>query len=144
MVKERGMGTKFGAIRWINNYLRLKFRHVFCMWHRMWLMRKHSSFSLRAMRFHNSGRVHADCTPTGYIAKECGSVDLHATNCVKTVVGKASQTLKLYCLTVLWYVVVILLRIYLWSRMSTIEGEVVKHNWRVDGKKRQSKSERNF
>jgi len=59
MVKERSSdGAKFGAIRRINNYLRLKFRRVFCMWHRMWLMRKDSSFSLRAMRFHNNGRVH--------------------------------------------------------------------------------------
>jgi hypothetical protein len=40
--------------------------------------------------FHNSGRVHADCTPNDYIAKECGSVDLHATNCVETAVGKRS------------------------------------------------------
>ena len=68
---------------------------------RMCLMRKDSYFSLRAMRFHNNGLVHAVSTPTGYIPKECSSVDLHATNHVETVVGKESQTLKLYCLIVL-------------------------------------------
>jgi len=67
----------------------------------MWLMRKDSSFSLRAMGFHNNGRVHSDCTPTGYIAKEYGSVDLHGTNCVETVVGKMSYIFKTYFLLVL-------------------------------------------
>jgi hypothetical protein len=86
-----------------------------------------SSFSLRAMWFHNSGRFRSDCKPTGYIAKECGSVDLHSTNCVETVVGKASHIFKIYCLIVLRYIVVILLRTYfcihLWRKMSKIEGE---------------------
>jgi hypothetical protein len=47
------------------------------------------------MRFHNSGRVHADCTPTGDIAKECDSMDLYATNCVETVVGKDVTNFKI-------------------------------------------------